>query len=408
MPSLNPFTRLGPGLVMAATGLGAGDLIAAAVAGAQFGTALLWAVLVGALLKFALTEGLARWQLVTGTTLLEGWLTHLPRLVSGYFIVYLCLWGFVVGGALMSACGLAAHALFPQISVAGWGVAHSLLALALVGLGRYQWLERLMAVFIALMFGVVLVCGYLVAPPVRLLAEAMLQPTLPVDSLPFVLGVIGGVGGSVTLLSYGYWIREKGWHGRQHIGRTRVDLLVAYLLTAGFGAAILILAADLRPEQMSGSRMVLAMGERMGEIVGPTGQTLFLVGFWGAVFSSMLGVWQGVPYLFSDFVTHWRSRPAGPSPRKGTAYRGFMLFLALPPMLLLLADRPVWVVVAYAVTGALFMPLLAAVLLYLGNFRQLGRLRNRFWQNLLLLTAFILFAWLFIYELQQRWLTGTT
>ena len=39
--------NIGPGLVIAATGLGAGDLIAASVAGAKFGTAILWAAILG-------------------------------------------------------------------------------------------------------------------------------------------------------------------------------------------------------------------------------------------------------------------------------------------------------------------------------------------------------------------------
>jgi Mn2+/Fe2+ NRAMP family transporter len=33
---------LGPGFVVAATGVGAGDLIAASVGGAKYGTAILW------------------------------------------------------------------------------------------------------------------------------------------------------------------------------------------------------------------------------------------------------------------------------------------------------------------------------------------------------------------------------
>ena len=99
------FRHIGPGIVLAATGLGAGDLIAASVAGARFGYSLLWAALLGAALKFALNEGLARWQLVTGTTLLEGWKRRLPKVVSWYFIAYLLLWTFVVAGALMAACG---------------------------------------------------------------------------------------------------------------------------------------------------------------------------------------------------------------------------------------------------------------------------------------------------------------
>ena len=63
---------IGPGIAIAATGVGAGDMVAAAAAGAKHGHALVWAAVVGAVLKFVLNEGLARWQLATGTTLLEG------------------------------------------------------------------------------------------------------------------------------------------------------------------------------------------------------------------------------------------------------------------------------------------------------------------------------------------------
>jgi len=84
---LHRLRNIGPGIVIAATGLGAGDLVAASVAGAKFGTALLWAAVVGALMKFAMNEGLARWQLATGTTLLEGWVHRLPRVISIYFFM---------------------------------------------------------------------------------------------------------------------------------------------------------------------------------------------------------------------------------------------------------------------------------------------------------------------------------
>jgi Mn2+/Fe2+ NRAMP family transporter len=51
---------LGPGLLVAATGVGAGDLATAAFTGSHVGVAVLWAVVLGALLKFVLNEGLAR------------------------------------------------------------------------------------------------------------------------------------------------------------------------------------------------------------------------------------------------------------------------------------------------------------------------------------------------------------
>ncbi len=53
-------------------------LAAATVGGANFGLVLLWAIVIGAFFKYVLTEGVARWQLATNTTLLEGWGAQLP------------------------------------------------------------------------------------------------------------------------------------------------------------------------------------------------------------------------------------------------------------------------------------------------------------------------------------------
>ena len=97
----------GPGLIMAVSGIGASDIITATVGGATYGTTLLWALVLGGFFKFVLTEGLARWQLATGTTLLQGWARYLPRWVLHLFAVYLVLWSIAVSGALISGCGLA-------------------------------------------------------------------------------------------------------------------------------------------------------------------------------------------------------------------------------------------------------------------------------------------------------------
>ncbi len=387
--------RIGPGIVIAATGLGAGDLIAASVAGARFGYALLWAALLGAVLKYVLNEGLARWQLVTGTTMLEGWRQHLPAFVSWYFIVYLVVWSFVVAAALMAACGLAVHALFPAIDVATAGIVQSVIAAVFVLTGRYHWLEPVMKLFIILMFAVVLYCAGLLFPGWGVLLQHIMTPSVPEGSVWFLLGVVGGVGGSVTLLSYGYWIREKGWKGREYIPVMRVDLFVAYAMTAIFAIAVMLISAGVEPEVMQGSQMVLSVADYLGSVAGDTVKWLFLTGFWAAVFSSMLGVWQGVPYLFCDFVRHGRVEDSAGSMSEDRLYRGYLLAMAVLPMSLLAFGKPVWLVVIYAVVGALFMPLLASLLLYLNRARWLGRYANGWMAVLMLLVALGLFAMLF-------------
>lgn len=401
--------KFGPGLVMAATGLGAGDLIAAAVAGSSYGYLLLWAVLLGAVLKFSLNEGIARWQLSTGHSVLNGIAHHLPIWVSWYFIAFLCLWGFIVAGALMSASGLAAHALFPQLSVGAWGAVHGIAGSAIIFLGSYLWLERLMKVSIAVMFFMVIACAFFVTEEFLPLLKGLLTPQIPSGSLPLVLAIMGGVGGSVTILCYGYWLEEKKWQGSSHLTTSRIDLALAYSLTAIFGIAVIAVAAGAQAEAMKGTKMALALADQLEKLLGPTGKWFFLCGFWAAVFSSLLGVWHGVPRLFKDswhqLRTHNISTDAPPADasQANKSQNLFLLFLTFPPMALLLLDKPVWLVIIYALTGSLFMPFLATVLLYLNNSPHIQVEHKNNWRsNSLLATALLLFLALFALEIQKR------
>lgn len=396
------FAVLGPGLAVAATGVGAGDVVAAAVSGAEYGVAILWAAVIGAALKFSLNEGIARWQLATETTLLQGWGRHLHRVVLAVFLVYLVVWTLLIAAALMSACGLAVHAIFPAVPIDLGGVVHSLVALILVFFGRYALFERLMKIFVGLMFVTVVASAVLVRPDVGAMLQGLLLPTVPAGSGKFLLGVIGGVGGSVTLLSYSYWMRERGWKTRTYRREVRIDLAAAYVLTGIFGVALIVVAAGTDSSVMQGSTMALEIADQVGEMVGPYGMWIFLVGFWGAVFTSMLGVWQGVPYIFADTVNVLRfgrlaRRTAG---TESPWYRGYLLFIGLPPMALLLFDEPVWIVIVYSIVGAFFMPFLAATLLALNNQKKMvGDLRNGLIANGLLVAALALFAYLFVSEL---------
>ena len=401
----NRLAYIGPGLAIAATGVGAGDLLAAMAAGADFGAVVLWVIVVGALLKLTVNEGVARWQLATGTTLLEGWSRHLGRPFQVYFLIYLVIWSFIVAGGLMSACGVAAHALLGGPSIATWAILHSLAALALVLTGRYAVFENIMKVLIGLMVVTILFSVGLIGFDLGPVLRGLVVPTLPSGSSATMLSLMGGVGGSVTMLSYGYWIREKKWSEPTRLKQVRWDLGIGYALTALFGVAMLILASSVLggseeglPE---GSKGLVALGDairqaaidRGGEQWAETARLVFLVGVWGAIFTSTLGVWQGVPYLFADYWDAFRGRFGTDVEVRGAAYRGYLVYLAVPPMLLLAVDRPIWVIKTYTVTSGLFMPVLALSLLWLNSRRRwLGGLRNGWLVNALLGIALALFG----------------
>lgn len=397
----------GPGIAVAATGVGAGDMVAAAVAGAMYGTVILWAAIYGAAIKFALNEGVARWQLATGTTLLEGWEDRLGRKVTNSFLVFFLLWSFIVAGALMSACGIAAHALFKGPPVWLWGIVHSLVAAALVFYAGYNIFEKVMKFFIGIMFLIMVTCAVMAHPDWLVVLRSSVIPTMPNGSGTMLIGIMGGVGASLTLLNYGYWIREKGWRGKTAVKRTWIDLSTAYIITGLFGAAVMVIAAGVEPEKMKGSAMVLGLADRLGEVVGPTARHVFLIGFWGAVFSSMLGVWQGVPYIFADFI-RIRRRNENPEQSRevdetALPYRGFLIFLTIPPMMLLWFQKLIGVIIAYAVVGAAFMPFLAGTLLYMNNRKDwVGDLKYGVKMNAALILALVLFGTICVIKIIEQ------
>lgn len=384
---------VGPGLIAAATGVGAGDLVATLVAGSQFGYMLLWAAVFGCLLKIILVESVGRWYLASGQTLFHGW-RSLGRWTTVYFGIYVVIWGFVYGATAMSSSALPLAALFPAIDLKVFAVLSGLLGLALVWFGSYALFEKLIAALVGVMFLAVVGSAVVAAPNLGELANGMV-PRMPPGSLFYVLGLAGGVGGTITLAAYGYWLQEKGWRQPRWMAVMRIDNSVAYVMTGIFVVAMLIVGAEL----LHAANISLARGDRglldlagvLGERYGRTWAVIFLVGFWASSFSSLIGVWNGVSLMFADFVAHLvqpgdsRSEAPKAPGTSSKAARFYMLWLTFPPMLLLFLDRPFMLIVGYGALGALFMPFLALTLLFLMNSKQLPpEWRNGPFSNLLL------------------------
>jgi Mn2+/Fe2+ NRAMP family transporter len=394
---------LGPGLLVAATGVGAGDLATGAFSGQALGVAVLWAVLAGAALKLALNEGLARWQLATGQTVLEGALLRLGRPARWLFLAYLLPWSWFVGSALASACGATAHALIPVFDDAGtgkiaFGLAASALGLLLVERGGFALFEVVMRACIGVMFAVVVTTALLLAPDWGAVARGLLVPTIPDAGgrgLGWTVALFGGVGGTLTVLCYGYWMREAQRDTPAHLAACRLDLAISYAMTALFGVAMVIIGSTLQADlQGQGAALLVHLADRLVEPLGPAARWMFLVGAFGAVFSSLLGVWQSVPYIFADFWGIARGAPPGAKvDPKGRAYRAYLYALALVPALgLWLSFERVQQ--AYAVVGAAFLPLLALALLLLnGRADWVGaRMRNGPLSTAVLVAALLAFA----------------
>jgi Mn2+/Fe2+ NRAMP family transporter len=416
-PRKSSWRYIGPGIVVAATGVGAGDLVATLIAGSNFGYTLLWAAIIGCLVKISLAEAAGRWHLSTGRTLFDGW-ASLGRWTTYFFAIYAVIWGFVYGAAAMSSSALPLQALFPDVmDLEWWGVACGLVGLVFVWFNKYAVFEKVMTVLVGVMFVVTVYLAIRVTPN---LADAFagLLPVLPdeKDSILNTLGLIGGVGGTITLAAYGYWVNAKGWTNTGWMKVMRLDNRVAYATTGVFVIAMLFVGAELLHSAnvaiASGDKGLIQLGDILADEYGTATAKFFLIGFFATSFTSLIGVWHGVSLMFADFVARFRGRGelkgeevASGERERSWPFRAYLLWLTFPPIVLLFQDEPFRLIIIYGVLGAAFLPFLAGTLIWLLNSSRTPReWRNGPVSNTMLAIAGLLFLVLCVKQIwDQPW-----
>jgi Mn2+/Fe2+ NRAMP family transporter len=397
-----------PGVLLAATGIGASDFFGATWAGTAVGTSILWAVALGAVLKYLLTVGMTKWQLYSGKTLLETWLTAFPKTVQWIFIGYFLIWTVLVSAALMGACGMAITQFdVPQLhenkkyNNAIYAGLHGILGWVLVRFIRFEWFEKAISFIVGFMFIAIVLCCFRVQP----VSPVVEIPNFPVDKPVVILAIISGIGGTVTLLSFSYWIREKNWNSLAYFKDAKISLATGYIISGIFGMCILYIVAHvLRPHgimadsEESAKQAFRKVGSLMGE---GTGKYFFISGFYAAVVGSMLGVWQSVPYFFADgyYLLKNQTVEQSTSYTNTPAYRYFQISMILVAMIFLVQKAQI-LLVLYSLFGSLFMPMVAVSLLMLNTKKELGQHKNHWILNVFFVFVIVLYACIIVIELQ--------
>ncbi len=98
------FKLIGPGLILASSIVGSGELIATTVLGAENGYTLLWLIVLSCLIKIVVQNELGRYAIGTGETTLEAFdRVPGPRLLVGWMV---WCWFFMVMFTLMQVGGM--------------------------------------------------------------------------------------------------------------------------------------------------------------------------------------------------------------------------------------------------------------------------------------------------------------
>jgi Mn2+/Fe2+ NRAMP family transporter len=306
---------IGPGMVVAGSVMGSGELINTPAQAAKFGFILLWSVLLSCVIKYLLQVEIARYCLVTNRTTVEA-LNQCPGpkfrntswtallYMAGYFATMTTVVGIVgaLGGLMHGIWPLAATV---ERSVQIWEVLLVVLTIALLWQGLYRHLELSVALLVG---GFSISIGFAVFliqwTPYRISGDQLMS------GLTFSLGdnreaaafavisLMGALGVAANeLFMYPYWILEKGYarelgdpasagwaeRARQWIRIIWIDAGFATVLATVMTAAFYLLGAAVLHR----------------EHIEPQG--LEVVDQISKVYTESFGQWSKIVYVFGAF-----------------------------------------------------------------------------------------------------------
>jgi len=404
--------RLGPGFVYALTVLGTGDLVSNSAAGAGYGYSLIWAVALTLVFRFVWINVSAKYVLVTGESLIQGY----ARL--GRWVVWLILVGVLINGHInimtqLVMTGSAANVLFhlpTPWSATIWSLSFILVAFTMAFWGGYRTIEIFCKILIAIMGGSLVVVAIISKPDPIGIAQGMFVPSLPqsdglYSSLFIVMALIGTGAGSTTNLTYAYFIHAKGWRNISFLKQQRLDLIFGVFCMFIMGALLQVAAAaTVHP---LGIRLEDAndLVKIFSEVQGTVGTIIFGLGLWGASFSTMVGVTIGYAFVVTDIVEFLfpglkeSSKNREQGVRNHPVFRACVIFFSFSPLYILFTGvQPVWLILMVNSIVVLMIPVLTPALLKISNDKNLmGRHKNN-WLTNCILTLLVLVAIYLTYE----------
>ncbi|MGI8910075.1 MAG: Nramp family divalent metal transporter [Rubrobacteraceae bacterium] len=317
---------MGPGLILSASIVGSGELIATTTLGAQVGFAILWMVIFSTLVKVAVQIELARWTILTGEPALTGYNKVPPKFgrIGWVNVLWslLALSKILQIGGIVGGVAIALSVLFPIggdplgfTSTLIWTVIVVAVSIALLYSNRYGLIERgavsLVVVFSAIT--ILIALGLPFTPFAYSTGDVLggLTFAIPAGALGAALAMFGITGvGADEITFYTYWCVEKGyarWVGpndgseewqRRADGWIRVmykDAFVSWIIyTFGTLAFFIMGAAVLNPQGLvpEGNEMITILSRIYTDTLGEWASILFLVGA-VAVLGSTL--WAAIP-----------------------------------------------------------------------------------------------------------------
>ncbi len=292
---------LGPGIITAALVFGPGSLTITSKLGATYQYQLIWVIVAATILMMAFTSMGARIGVATKGSLLDTFRHRWGNWAA---------WGTGIGIFLVTASFQAGNSVGAGIAFAEtFGTSAWPWILLVVALGIsllffksfYQILEKVMIAMVGIMLISFLFTLIITRPDLSQVLKGMI-PRIPTGSLLLVVALVASSFSIAGAFYQSYLVQEKGWH-KDQVKRVVKESFTGILVLGCISGMILISSGAVLFPQGIAVSSASDMGLALEPLYGSWATSLFMLGLFGASFSSLIGNATIGGTLFSDALS---------------------------------------------------------------------------------------------------------
>lgn len=369
----NPFKNLGPGVLVAAAFIGPGTVTICTLAGAGFGTTLLWALTLSIIATAVLQETAARIGLTTGKGLAALLREEIVNPVSKYFILVLVLAAIVLGNAAYEAGNISGGVLGLQllgwkgtavlggISLNLWSIILGVIAALLLLTGNYKLIERILIGLVLIMSISFVVTAILVKPNIIQIIKDAFTPRFPDGSMLTIMALIGTTVVPYNLFLHASLVTQK-WKDTSDLTTARKDTYIAVILGGIVSMCIVVCASAIQQESVDG---ITGLTASLEPLYGVNAKYLIAIGLFAAGLTSAITAPLAAAYVVAGCLNFDGNL-------KNKKFKlAWMTVLIIGVIFATIGVKPIQIIQFAQVANGLLLPIIVAILIWLANRKKL-------------------------------------
>tara|TARA_R110000824_G_scaffold12043_2_gene52965 strand:+ start:2660 stop:3871 length:1212 start_codon:yes stop_codon:yes gene_type:complete len=373
--------RPGPGMMVSAAFIGPGTVTACTLAGANFGFALLWALVFATITTIILQSFAIRIALVTQLGLAEAMLKSVTSPIVRILAALLLISALVLGNAAYEAGNMSGAALGLEAINGGplaFGIAPIIITIALFAsamliFSKPKWIENILILLVLMMSAAFLLTFLLIRPDLGALLQGFV-PSIPDGGLMTAIALIGTTIVPYNLFLHAASVRER-WD-KEQLPEAQLDTTVSI----GIGGLVSMTILATAAASLFGSGKTIEnavdMAEQLTPLFGSMATVTLGVGLFAAGLTSAITAPLATGYIVQEIFKSSNSRRP--------FQIGALIVIISGTFAALLGYRPVELIFVAQIANGLLLPIIAIFLLRLANNKQLlGEYANGIKANIL-------------------------